>query len=64
MKALQTLGASRCSPKKRIGPNRDIVLLEHIFDQVALIFIVLIFVGLIWMNAAVDFKYGLFFVYR
>ena len=46
VRPLQALGASRCSPKKRIGSNRDIVLLEHIFDQVKLIFIVLL-VGLI-----------------
>ena len=39
VKPLQTLGASRCSPKKRIGYNCDIVLHEHIFDQVALILI-------------------------
>ena len=63
MKALQTLAASRCSSKK-IDSNYDIVLLEHIFDQVTLIFIVLLFVGLIQMKAAVDFKHCLFFVYR
>ena len=63
VRPLQALGASRCSPKNRIGSNRDIVLLEHIFDQVKLIFIVLL-VGLIYMKAAVDFKNCLFFVYR
>ena len=46
VRPLQALGASRCPPKKRIGSNRDIVLVEHIFDQVKLIFIVLL-VGLI-----------------
>ena len=47
VKPLRALGASCCSPKKRIGSNCNIVLLEHIFDQVTLIFIVLLFVGLI-----------------
>ena len=57
-------GSISLSPKKRICSNCDIVLLEHIFDQVKLIFIVLLFVGLIQMKVAVDFKYCLFFVYR
>ena len=47
MKPLQLLGASCCFPLKRIGPSRDIVWHEHIFGEVTLIFIVLLFVGLI-----------------
>ena len=47
VKPLQTLEASCCFPKNRTGSNRDIVWHEHIFGQVTLIFIVLLFVGLI-----------------
>ena len=56
MKPLQTLGTSRRFPKKRIGSNHDIVLHEHIFDQVTLIFIVLLLRGcsyggeLVWLS--------------
>ena len=47
VKPMQTLGASCCFPKKRIGSNHDIVWHENIFGQVTLIFIVVLFVGLI-----------------
>ena len=47
VKPLQTLGASCYFSLKRIFSNRDIVWHEHIFRQVTLIFIVLLFVGLI-----------------
>ena len=47
VKPLQTIGPSCFFPKKRIGSNPDIVWHEHIFGQVTLIFIVLLFVGLI-----------------
>ena len=47
VKPMQTLGTSSCFPKKRVGSNHDIVRQEHIFGQVTLTFIVLLFVGLI-----------------
>ena len=52
--------ASCCFPKKRIGSNHDNVWHEHIFGQVTLIFIVLLFVVLINMKAAVNFKHCFF----
>ena len=44
---VEPLQASCCFCKKRISSNRDNVWHEHIFGQVTVIFIVLLFVGLI-----------------